>query len=222
MKRGIITLLAFVLGALLCALLSTVVAGDTEFISPVPIAQYQPMAGDVDLLQNGSFEADPHDLYWQQDPDDQIAYEPDYAVDGDWALVQGRSDQARDEVVYHCWAPGVLEDYTNFVLMYDWECQSTDIWQLNGGRMSFIYYDGGWHRFTNYFGVITHTTCGGSFNWHPVAWGIPIDGYTGYEICLSVESINPSMYWTHIWYDRFGLMGTEKAMIFLPVLLRGY
>lgn len=198
---------------------------DDPFISPVTFQEPIHVEGSVDLMAPcGSFE---YSGCWDMQPVDAVYYEPDDASDGDWALVHGRTgiSPRPDEVAYYCWAAGELDGYTHFVLHGDKECVTNDIHRLNHSRMALIIYENGiWRRLTDYFGLLEYEDCGPFFNWERESyWFDGLEAYTGYDICLSIESLFPGVFQSEFWRDNFRLMASETiSHIYLPNVSRSY
>jgi hypothetical protein len=195
---------------------------DDLLASPIPMEYTEP-GGTVDLMAPcGSFE---YSGCWDMQPVDAVYYEPDQASDGNWVLVHGRTGitPRPDEVAYYCWPAGALDGYIHFVLYADKECTTNDVHRLNHSRMSLIRYESGrWIRFTDYFGLLEYEDCGAWFNWqHEAYWFDGLEGYTQYDICLSIESLFPGIYRSEFWRDNLRLTANEITdRIFLPVILR--
>ena len=217
-----------VLVALLSLLIGVISTGadepddDVLFLSPVmnPVV----VEGAVDLMAPcGSFE---YSGCWEMQPEDQIYYEPDRASDGNRALVQGRIEpdpHKVDEVAYYCWDAGELDGYMHFILYMDKECVTNDVMRLNHSRMSLIIWEGDhWRALTGYFGYLYYEDCGATFTWKPEAyWFDGLEAYTGYPICLSIESVFPSVYRTYNWRDNGRLMALEVvSRIYLAIIMR--
>ena len=206
-------------------LIGPVVADEPEDtpLSPV-LVEPGIVEGAVDLMAPcGSFE---YSGCWEMQPEDQIHYEPTQASDGDRVLVQGRIEpdpHKVDEVAYYCWDAGELDGYFHFILYMDKECVTNDVMRLNHSRMSLIrWQDGEWIRFTSYFGLLEYMDCGPFFDWKEEAyWFDGLEAYTGYPICLSIESIFLSVYRTYNWRDNGRLTALEVTdRIYLVIILR--
>jgi len=187
-------------------------------ISPLPIPhmQYFPN-GWVELFgDNPSYEwpGDP-EYNWHVYPAGQTFYEPGDARDGDWALIQGRSDPRVDEVAYHCWGPGELWGYHNFILQDSRNCESNDVHQMNQQWLWLIYWDPAkeeWFAIADDFSPMSHTDCEPWMHWEDEAFSIVgLEAYRGYDICLAIGSEFPGIFNSYFWRDHWTLLGRESV-----------
>ena len=219
MKRTLVVLLVLLVVAVV-AVADDSPGNDTLFLSPTPLDPIV-IEDAVDLMVPcGSFE---YSECWEMQPENQQYHEPARASDGDWVLVQGRAEPSTDEVAYYCWGAGALDGYFHFVLYGDKECTTNDVTWLNHSRMSLIrWQDGQWTRFTDYFGTLNYHDCGAFFTWKAESyWFDGLERYTQYPICLSIESLSPSIWNTENWRDNMRLMALEVTnRVWLPIVLR--